>query len=210
LKKNFIDHSQPVFEHFAPLYGPGDVPGYLSQGSIEVIESLCDQLPDSGVLVEVGSFLGKSAVEFAKNFDKQNKDYTILCIDSFNSPIEILRKLLQDADFVIPDGVSDNLSMFKHYTKNYKNIFPIVGFFNETFDFPGKVQMVYDDSTHAMSYMNHALPFWWEHIVDGGMLAGHNYTATVRTAVDIFAALKRLPVDTFSNKQSTVWCVRKP
>lgn len=210
MEKNFIEYIEPKFEDFAELYGPGDVPGYLSQGSMEVIKDLCIELPDSGILVEVGSFLGKSAVEFAENFNKLNKDYKILCIDSFNSPIGILTKLLEDADFVVPTGISNNLDMFKHYTKNYKNIFPVTGFFNSKFDFPTKVQIVYDDSTHDLDYLNHALPFWWEHIVDGGILSGHNYDGTVRTAVDIFAGLCGLPVQTFLEKQSKFWFIRKP
>jgi hypothetical protein len=190
------------------LFGPGDVPGYLTTGDIEAIAFIADLLPKSGVLVEVGSFLGKSAVEWSKSFSQFNKDYTIICIDSFNSPVEILNGLLKEADFKLPINVSNNLEMFKHYTKNYKNIFSVTGFFDQNFSFPAIVDAVFEDSTHELEYLNFALPFWWKHIKVGGILSGHDYGGKVQTAVDIFAALNRLEVKTFDN-DSSIWYIEK-
>jgi hypothetical protein len=196
------------FEDFASLFGPGDVPGYLGKEDIIAISKICEMLPSNGKLVEVGSFLGKSAVEFSKNFTSMHKDYTIVCIDSFNSPVQILNQLLIDADFTVPSGVSTNLDMFTHYTQKYDNIFPVSGFFNEKFVFPEMVEAVFEDSTHTQEYLSYALPFWWDHIKPGGILSGHDYTDEVRTAVDIFAALNRLKVNTFENG-SSIWYIKK-
>lgn len=209
MSKNLIDYKESEFEDFAALFGPGEVPGYLSHEDMQALEELCALLPKSGTLVEVGSFLGKSAVEFSKNFEKLQKNYTIICIDSFNAPIGVLERLLREADFEVPAGKIDNLDMFKYYTQNQKNIFPVTGFFNEKFVFPSKVEAVFEDSTHTLSYLNYALPFWWEHISSGGILSGHDYGGEVRTAVDIFAAIRRLPVHTFQDKQSSIWYIRK-
>lgn len=189
--------------NFARLFGPGDVPGYLGESDMSAIAEICRLLPAQGVIVEVGSFLGKSSVEWAKNLP----GHTIICIDSFNAPLDALEKLLIDGDFVLPDDVHDNLSMFKHYTRSYPNIRPVQAFFNEKFDFPATVDLVFEDSTHSLKYLNHALPFWWSHIKSGGILAGHDYAREVSTAVDIFAALNNLSVNTFQD--STVWYIKK-
>jgi hypothetical protein len=209
LLNNSTDYQEPKFEDFAPLFGPGNVPGYLSQQDMEAISDLCKLLPDTGTLVEVGSFLGKSSVEFSKNFTKLQKDYTIVCIDSFNSPIHILEQLLIQAAFVVPTGCPNNLEMFKHYTRDYKNIFAVTGFFDREFSFPGMIDAVFEDSTHSIEYLNYALPFWWRHLSTGGILSGHDYLDEVRTAVDLFAALNRLEVKTFSDA-SSIWYIEKP
>ena len=208
MSNNLIDYIKPKFEDFAPLFGSGDVPGYLSEDDMQSLTALCELLPVTGTMVEVGSFLGKSAVEFSKNLTNLNKDYTIICIDSFNSPIEILNQLLLNADFTIPKEVFSHLEMFKYYTKEYKNIFSVTGFFNQHFVFPQQVDLVFEDSTHSLQYLNHALPFWWKHIKPGGILSGHDYRQEVRTAVDIFAALNKLEVKTFNNN-SSIWYVEK-
>ena len=194
-------------EDFAPLFGPGDVPGYLTDGDMFALNQLCEMLPVTGTVVEIGSFLGKSAVEFSKNLTNLNKDYTIVCIDSFNSPVEVLNQLLQDANFVVPENIASNLEMFKHYTKEYKNIFPVTGFFNQSFVFPSAVEAVFEDSTHSLEYLTYALPFWWKHIIPGGIMAGHDYDGEVQIAVDVFAALNRLTVKSFDN--SSIWYLEK-
>jgi hypothetical protein len=122
LKKIILNYEYvSVKRHYASLFGPGSVPGLLSEEDMATIASLSARLPKSGNFVEIGTFLGKSAVEWAKNLQKQNKDFNIICIDSFNSPIEILKELLAEAAFDIPEGVTQ-LELFKYYTEKGTNI----------------------------------------------------------------------------------------
>ena len=205
--KNFVN-ANPQREQFASLFGSGNVPGLLSDSDMDIaIPLLCQKLPSSGIFVEVGCFLGKSSVEWAKNFKNLNKNYKILCIDSFNSPIDILHDLLTKAEFDIPVGPVSQLEMFEYYTSCYSNIKPIKGFFNQQFDFPGRVTGVFEDSTHSMEYLNHALPFWWNKLEVNGILSGHDYGGEVQTAVDLFAALNDLTVQTFND--SSIWYIEK-
>lgn len=198
------NYIKPKYEDFVQLFGPGDTPGYLTDGDMSAINLLCQLLPSQGLIVEIGSFLGKSAVEWAKNLP----GHTIICIDSFNSPADILQRLLIEADFILPEGdFIDQLSMFKHYTKSYPNIRPVQTFFNQDFDFPCQVNLVFEDSTHTLKYLNCALPFWWSRVKPGGILCGHDYINEVAAAVDIFAAINHLKVSTFAN--SSVWAIQK-
>lgn len=164
-------------------------------------------LPKSGLLVEIGCFLGKSSVEWARNIEEQGKKYKILCIDSFNSPKEILQDLLIEADFVPPEHAKSQLEIFRHYTIDYPNIKPIKTFFNQSFIFPAKATLVFEDSTHTQDYLTYALPFWWRHIDTGGILCGHDYGDEVQAAVDLFSALNDLEVNTFDN--SSIWYIKK-
>jgi hypothetical protein len=198
---NNLNH--PQYKDFVNLFGPGDVPGYLTDGDMNAISFLSKKLPKAGLVVEVGSFLGKSAVEWAKHLP----EHTILCLDSFNSPIEVLHKLMIESDFVVPPEPKNNLELFTFYTNAYQNIKPVKGFFNKNFAFPEPIDLVFEDSTHELSYLVHALPFWWQHIKTGGILSGHDYGDDVATAVDMFAALNNLTVQTFN--YSSIWYIEK-
>jgi hypothetical protein len=53
------------------------------------------------------------------------------------------------------------------------------------------------------------LPFWWDRLIAGGVLAGHDYWIDeVKAAVDLFAALNDLEVKLFD--QSSIWYLSKP
>lgn len=194
---------------FEKLFGSGDVPGYLSDEDMRAIAELSKLLPQSAMVVEIGSFLGKSAVEWAKNLYAQQKNHKILCVESFNSPPEVLKDLLQKADFVVPAECESQIDLFKHYTKQYQSICPVHGFFNHSFVFPTVVDLVFEDSTHEFHYLTYALPFWWKTIKPGGILSGHDYTiGEVKMAVDLFASIENVEVKTFNN--SSIWWIVKP
>jgi len=189
-----------MIDNFHYLFGPGDVPGYLSTKDIDAIELLSKKIKPDGILVEIGCFLGKSATEWAKHLPNSK----IICIDSFNTPYHILEQLLAQADYDIPQGTHNQFEMFKHYTKNYKNITGIEGFVNKTFGFPGKADFVFEDSTHTGEYLELVLPFWWEHLNFGGILAGHDYVDEVKTAVDLFAVIYNTKIQTVV-EGSSIW-----
>ena len=182
------------------LYGPGEIPGYISESDLRSIELLSKKIKPNGTLVEIGPFLGKSSAEWAKHLP----DGKIICIDSFNSPYHVLEQLLIQADFEVPQGPSTHRQLFDYYTQKYKNIFVIEGFFNKTFGYPGKVDFVYEDSTQTGEYFEFALPFWWRRIKSGGILAGHDYYDGIKTAVDLFAVIYNTKIHTVA-EGSTIW-----
>lgn len=193
---------------YAELFGPGEVPGYLTEQDISAIYNLSKQLPSDGIFVEVGSFLGKSTVEWAKSLKHLNKNYKIIAIDSFNSSIDILHDLLKEAEFDIPEGES-HIEMFRYYTQGYTNIKPLEAFFNENFVFDQKVAGVFEDSDHSQRTLSFALPYWWERIMAGGILCGHDYTLRdVQVSVDSFALLNDLTVHK-ADEGSSIWWIKK-
>ena len=194
-------------QNFTPLFGSGEIPGYLTDGDIEAIAELSTKLPGSGNFIEVGSFLGKSAVEWAKNLQEQNKNCRIICIDSYNTPMEILHTLLTTADFIVPKG-NTQLELFNYYTQKYANIRPLKTFFNQEFVFDYPIAGIFEDSDHQQSTLSYALPFWWKKLSFGGILSGHDYNnPDVQTGVDLFALLHDLEIKTFEN--SSIWYIEE-
>ena len=192
---------------YADLFGPGDVPGYLTDGDMLAIAHLSKKVPNNGMIVEVGSFLGKSAVEWARGIESDKKSCQIICIDSFNAPPHILKDLLVTAEFTLPSA-SSQLEMFRHYTSAFDNIKALEAFFNQDFEFDQLVDLVFEDSTHTSKYLTYALPFWWSKVKAGGILSGHDYSMReVQVSVDTFALLNNLKVNTFPN--SSIWYMKK-
>jgi hypothetical protein len=191
------------------LFGSGTVPGYLTEEDMSTIYNLANELPPEGVFVEVGSFLGKSTVEWAKSFGSLNKKYKIIAVDSYNSDIDVLRELLVKAEFDIPNSAT-HLEMFQHYTKDYPNIKPLQAFFNPDFVFDQKVAGVFEDSEHTQRALHYSLPYWWERILPGGILAGHDYTTVrdVQVSVDAFALLNDLEVH-HGGPGGSIWWIKK-
>ena len=66
---------------------------------------------------------------------------------------------------------------------------------------------MFEDSDHSQAALKHALPYWWAKIIPGGILSGHDYSDEVKLAVDQFALLHNLEVNTF--KSSSIWYIEK-
>ena len=56
-----------------------EIPGFYQWDFTDIVA----ELPDKGKLIEIGSYVGKSAVAWAEAFEKAGKDYTIHCIEVF-------------------------------------------------------------------------------------------------------------------------------
>jgi len=195
-------------EDYDLLFGPGTIPGYLTTKDMLTIQDLAKELPSDGIFVEIGSFLGKSTVEWAKSLKGLNKNYKIIAIDSFNSHIDILRDLLKKAEFDIPESNS-HIEMFQYYTQDYSIIKPLEAFFNQDFVFDQTVAGVFEDSDNSQRTLSFALPYWWKRIVPGGILSGHNYTMRdVQVSVDSFALLNNLTVHK-AGEGSSIWWIKK-
>jgi hypothetical protein len=194
--------------HFFSLFGPGNVPGLCSEGDMLAIAELAKRLPDTGTFVELGPLFGKSTVEWARNLKEQNKDYKIIAIDSFNTPIEIIHDLLKEAEFDIPPG-NNHMEVFKHYLKDYPNVRPLEILWTLDYKFGMQVAGVFEDLTSTSKAEPGLLEYWWDRIQPGGMLCGKNYgnPMVVKYAVDQLALMKDCEVELFDN--STIWCIIK-
>ena len=56
-----------------------DIKGFYEWDFTDIVA----ELPDRGKLIEIGSYVGKSAVAWAEAFEKAGKDYTIHCVEVF-------------------------------------------------------------------------------------------------------------------------------
>jgi len=132
-----------------------NIEGIMLESELIQIKNWAESVPANGVIVEVGSFLGRSSVAWASSCDPS---VTVYCIDIFN--------------------IGDNhYEIFKKNTGNLKNIIPIKGKSpHDIMYLEIPIDIFFLDADHKnpsdLDNIEYFLPF----IKKGGLLCGHDYT----------------------------------
>jgi predicted O-methyltransferase YrrM len=134
-----------------------EVEGWMNEEELQIIERMAGYVPADGVIVEVGSWLGRSAVAWATSADPS---VTVYCFDPFRRWDEFVKN-----------------------TEQFPNIIPVKGLVpsESTYEDPRKIDMFFIDASHSnpndWDIILHFLPF----IKPGGYILGHDYTPYYRT-----------------------------
>jgi hypothetical protein len=129
-----------------------EIDGWMSEIELQDIERLARTVPANGVIVEVGSWKGRSAVAWATSSDPS---VTVYCFDPF----------YRWDDFV-------------KNTEQFPNIVPIKGLVpsESTYKDSKKIDIFFIDASHSnpgdWEIIEHFLPF----IAPNGYIGGHDYT----------------------------------
>lgn len=126
-----------------------NIEGFMMEPELQLIEKLAESVPKDGIIVEVGTFKGRSAYAWAMSCDPS---VTVYCID----------KEYQD-DFVT------NM-------KDCHNVKLIIGRFPYSAKYTGPpIDIFFLDGQHTnpddIDGIKHILP----HIKPGGLLCGHDF-----------------------------------
>jgi len=128
-------------------------------------------IPRKGIVVEIGSWKGGSAVDFSKASKKYGKEIRLYCIDTWdyrkrhNSP-----KLCKIA-------LKENI--YKTFKKNMED-YPhtvLIGknkLFLKQFD-DGSVDVIFLDANHSFDAVKEDICNWLPKLKVGGVFCGHDY-----------------------------------
>jgi predicted O-methyltransferase YrrM len=169
-----------------------NIEGWMSENELQVIEQLALIPQNNGVVAEVGSWMGRSAVCWAMT---AHPSTTIYCFDPFN-----------------------RLDKFVENTSQFKNIIPVKGLVpsQAVYTDPRPIDVFFVDSDHKnpneWEVIKHFLPF----VRTDGIIAGHDYTVyrknTPPTFPDVNLNVHRLE-EMFNQKARIIdklWYFRKP
>ena len=129
-----------------------NIEGWMTEAELQVIEQLALIPQNNGVVAEVGSWMGRSAVCWAMT---AHPSTTIYCFDPFN-----------------------RLDKFVENTSQFKNIIPVKGLVpsQAVYTDPRPIDVFFVDSDHKnpneWEVIKHFLPF----VRTDGIIAGHDYT----------------------------------
>lgn len=129
--------------------------------------------PDGGTIVEVGSFLGRSAAFMAVEIANSGKDLRFVCVDPFNGNLGVL-----DGQKLI-----DKRCTVENFRRNVNSggaghlIETLVGFsVDVAANFPdASIDFVFIDAAHDYPNVRADLCAWLPKVKHGGIIAGHDY-----------------------------------
>jgi len=177
-----------------------NIPGWLRSNDLIALYQLSSSLSENAVIVEVGSFHGKSAVQLARSLSSG----TIYCFDHWSGYTALAE-----------DGITreNDLETFRHFTKEYKNI--VSKKINHIEDADWKeleIDMLFIDASHQNPSDWEIIEYFMPYIKQNGILCGHDYykerfSPDVNDNVDRLEEILKQKVTTYGD-YSSVWSFR--
>ncbi len=147
-----------------------DIPGYMPLVDLQTLEILAQRVPPGGIIVELGSFLGKSSWALSKSCDPSVKVY---CIDYWDPKYlegPKMRGLFKESE------LDDMLEQFKKNVSDCPNIIPIRdGSYTVPWPEDRKIDLVFIDACHSSPHVDNDVECWIKRLKPNGVLAGHDF-----------------------------------
>lgn len=182
-----------------------DLPGFMSVKDLKVLEQLAKTVPKNGVIVEVGSFMGRSSWALAKSCDPS---VTLFCIDSwpkYHFTSEDFKKMA-----AYKRGMKFDFATFKENIRDCSNVKIIRACSLEVVWDHCLVDLIFIDGDHESPGIDRDLECWSTRLKPNGILSGHDFSLAfphVCRAVIKKSEKEGLPFKLFSN--SVVWTIEK-
>jgi predicted O-methyltransferase YrrM len=187
-----------------------EIMGWMLPDDLNALSHLAKMVPSGGIIVEVGSMFGKSAVSWA-TYSNASKIY---CVDTFLEDYNVIHdipdEICEELNFPI-SGVTHNiLKIFTENTKSYSNIIPIRGYSPGNIVIPEeKIDLFFLDASHTNPNDWENIQYFLPMIKVGGIISGHDYDSILfPDVVENVARLKEMMKgDVSLYKDSTVWSI---
>lgn len=170
-----------------------NIQGWFSDEELQKIYAeMVNKFPDGSHFVEIGSWKGKSAAFMGVEIINAGKKIKFDCIDSweFLDAVYVENPEINKMKHTAFNEFLKNIEPLKDVITYYK-INSIEGsklFTDESLDF------VYIDASHEYENVKEDLIHWYPKVKRGGVIAGHDYGAGVKKAVDEFFMGKNFDV----------------
>lgn len=154
-----------------------NIDGWMDEIDLKIIEEWASIVPDNGVVVEIGSHLGRSSYCWAKSIPESAILY---CIDHWQD--------ITDTAL----NVTNRYSKFLKNTKDCKNIIPIKGL-APRINYPNKlIDIFYIDSYHRNPNDLETILFFKKFLKPNGLICGHDYTDQFPSVIQNVKLLEKL------------------
>jgi cephalosporin hydroxylase len=134
-----------------------------------------DEIPENGMLVEVGTYAGKSACYFGTKLKEGTKVINFVTVDDFRTEIDYNDSIINyfyNCGMTVKDIFFKNISDLK--LKKHVNQVELEST-EYAQQFPNKlIDVVFIDASHDYESVKADIKAWLPKIKDGGIIAGHD------------------------------------
>lgn len=182
------------------------IPGWMTEDELKSIETISKHVPENGSVLEIGSFYGRSSYAWSKSIPQSAK---LICVDYWTGWV---------VDFVgvscmhgtIPKGpIKIELKRFLEYTKDCKNITPIVGDSRKVMPtLTDKFDVIFLDGEHKNPILSEDIELSLPLLKHDGILCGHDYSNSWPDVIsEVDKLSKRLGKNIRFYENSTIWSI---
>ena len=174
-----------------------NISGFFNESHEELFDTILKKSPNSGVWVEIGSFIGKSISYIYCKSLQENKKYEFHTVDPFLSHIET-------ENFYKSFKIDGN-NLYEEFLKNIKTIKDKINYYKNTSVEVSKkfndesVDVIYIDGAHDYNSVREDIKSWYPKMKKTGIMSFDDYLSPhigVKNAVDEFIIEKNLKLNT--------------
>lgn len=154
---------------------------------------MVNKFPNNSHFVEIGTWKGKSAAYMAVEIINSEKNIKFDCIDVWEY-ID-LQSDIQQSEYTdnFYDVFLKNIEEVKHIINPIKSISWDASRFYED----KSLDFIFIDAAHDYDSVTKDLNAWYRKLKPNGIIAGHDYAAQLREAVDNFASINDIQISKY-------------
>ena len=178
------------------------ISGYMDEYALKVIEEWAKEVPSDGVVVEIGSHLGRSSYCWAKSIPETA---TLYCIDTWHD----IRKQFEPKHKRGP--MVNRYEKFLENIKTCKNIIPIKGKAPNITYTGNPIDIFYIDATHYNPNDLQIILYFTKFLKPNAKICGHDYLdawPTVKYNVKILEYKYNTKVKLFEGVNNSQWEIK--
>lgn len=155
-----------------------NIHGHMFESELKIIEAWAQSVPKNGVVVEVGSFFGRSAVCWAMSADPSVKIYCgDIFVDQFTTGSTPVPKFGRLAGHPLPSTTYYQWNDFKKNVKDFPNIIPMRGMCPQGISYSGEaIDIFFLDAAHTNPSDWENITYFSQFLKPNSMICGHDYS----------------------------------
>lgn len=168
--------------------------GHMFESELKIIEAWAQSVPKNGVVVEVGSFFGRSAVCWAMSADPSVKIHCgDIFVDQFTTGSTPVPKFGRLAGHPLPSTTYYQWNDFKENVKDFPNIIPMRGMCPQGISYSGEaIDIFFLDAAHTNPSDWENITYFSQFLKPNGMICGHDYSHSFPEVIDNVKRLEDL------------------
>lgn len=138
--------------------------GQITPKEVQRLHDLASSLPENALIVEIGSYTGKSSVAIASGMPKSA---TLMCIDPW---LQLHRETEQGYETI--QTVKTHSDRTSEY---HPRVIQVIGFPLQVAKYVGQIDMLSIDSVKKYEQIKEIWDAWLPKVKKGGVIASHDY-----------------------------------